>query len=507
MEITGNKNLTLSRPHSANLSSWGRNFLKRAFDILVSLLGLLILSPLFLYLFWHIKRRDPGPVYYRGLRVGKDGKAFKILKFRTMVERPESYRGPRVTAHDDPRTTPLGRWLRDTKLNELPQLWNVLKGEMSLVGPRPEDPEIVKDWPAEARAEILSVRPGITSPASVLYHDEENLLPKDGVMDVYFRDILPDKLRLDRLYVRHRSFTGDLDILLWTAVALLPQLGRERIGEGVLFAGPLYRFVQRRVSWFARDLIICTLAVAAVGSVWRLFGPINWGLLPLALLALVLAALFSSMNVFLGLDRVVWARAGAEDALVLGFSNGMTLLLILLLNYLLERYAWIPLPALPTELVVLMGALAFAGFLFSRYRMRLVTSFASRWLAWRNQRGGFGERTLIVGAGEGGQVVNWLLKRGTLRRAFSVVGMVDDDLAKQGMRIDGCQVLGGSGDLPDLVCKYDVGVVLYTIDNISPQARKKHLKICELLNVRTVFLNDILGVIQTRLAGQGKETG
>ncbi len=96
------------------------------------------------------------------------GKGFGILKFRTMYERAESYAGPRVTGKQDRRITPLGQWLRNTKLNELPQLWNVLIGEMSLVGPRPEDPEIVKTWPADARKEILSVRPGITSPASIL---------------------------------------------------------------------------------------------------------------------------------------------------------------------------------------------------------------------------------------------------------------------------------------------------------------------------------------------------
>ncbi len=95
-----------------------------------------------------------------------------------MREFEESYQGPRVTAQDDPRVTSVGRWLRDTKLNELPQFWNVLVGDMSLVGPRPEDPEIGKTWPSDVRTEVLSVRPGITSPASVLYRNEENLIKK-----------------------------------------------------------------------------------------------------------------------------------------------------------------------------------------------------------------------------------------------------------------------------------------------------------------------------------------
>ncbi len=501
MESARENKRMISHPRSTFLPPWWRNGIKRAFDILASLLGLTLLSPFFLLVAILLRREGPGPIFYRGTRMGRNGKPFGIIKFRTMYERPESYRGPRVTAKGDGRITPLGKWLRDTKLNELPQLWNVLKGEMSLVGPRPEDSEIEKTWPLEVRNEILSVRPGITSPASVLYRDEESLLPAEGVMEVYFRDILPDKLRLDRLYVRNHSFMGDLDIILWTLIALLPQLARQRIGEGELFAGPLTRLVRQKFSWFVMDLLICTLAVTVTSSVWRLFEPINWGPWPLAVLAFTLAILFSSMNVFLGLDRVVWSRSGAEDALVLVSSNGMSLLLLLLVNYMQGRSAWISLPALPTELIVSIGVLTLVGCLFARYRMRLVTSFASRWLSWRRERGGFGERVLILGAGEGGQIVNWLLHRGSLRQAFKVVGMVDDDPLKQGMRIDGCRVLGGSGDLLDLVRKHDVGVILFTISNAQEDARRGLLKLCQIPGVRLVFMSDILGTIQTQLAG------
>src|SRR5574341_1928576 len=151
-------------------------FFQCFFDLCAAFLGLLILFPVFGLLAFLIKRESPGPVFYRGPRMGRDGKVFGMLKFRTMYERPASYEGPPVTAQDDGRITPLGKWLRDTKLNELPQLWNVLIGEMSLVGPRPEDPEVAATWPEAARREILSMRPGITSPASGLYRDEEKML-------------------------------------------------------------------------------------------------------------------------------------------------------------------------------------------------------------------------------------------------------------------------------------------------------------------------------------------
>ena len=133
------------------------------------------------------------------------------------------------------RITPLGQWLRETKINELPQLWNVLVGEMSIVGPRPEDPEIAESWPWDARREILSVRPGITSPTSVLYRDEEKMLKGDDVLDDYLQIVMPDKLRLDQLYVRNHRFLSDLDIIFWTLLVLLPQASQTHHSDRVTY--------------------------------------------------------------------------------------------------------------------------------------------------------------------------------------------------------------------------------------------------------------------------------
>lgn len=124
--------------------------------------------------------------------MGKGCKEFKILKFRTMYESEYSHNGAKITARDDLRITPIGKWLRDTKVNELPQLWNVLVGEMSLVGPRPEDPDIVITWPENYRDILLAVRPGVTSPATITYRDEETLLSADNYMQDYLkRSCLP----------------------------------------------------------------------------------------------------------------------------------------------------------------------------------------------------------------------------------------------------------------------------------------------------------------------------
>lgn len=134
---------------------------KRLLDILASVLGLFVLSPFFAVVAWGIKRDSPGPVFYRGRRAGRGGREFHILKFRTMYVRPESYQGAKVTAQDDPRITPMGKWLRDTKLDEVLQLWNVLKGDMSLVGPRPAGPHEWEQYEPWQRRK-LSVTPGIT---------------------------------------------------------------------------------------------------------------------------------------------------------------------------------------------------------------------------------------------------------------------------------------------------------------------------------------------------------
>lgn len=502
METAKNKNIIFLDLPAAQLRIRLNRFIKRAFDILVSALGLLLLSPLFLFIAVLIKREGPGPVFYRGPRSGRGGKEFGILKFRTMYERPESYQGSLVTAGDDNRITPLGRWLRDTKLNELPQLGNVLVGEMSLVGPRPEDPQIVQTWTAKAQAEILSVRPGITSPASILYRDEEKMLSSHSVMNVYFREIVPDKIRLDRLYVRNHSFIGDVDIILWTAVALIPAVARTNIPEGDLFVGPLSRFVRRYVSWFVLDFLVSLTGIGMIGFIWRSFGPLDWGLLPLAILAFGVAVFFSTVNMLFGLDRVYWSRAGAEDGFLLVISNGCSVMILFLLNSILMHFQGLfPLPALAHEIIVLVGVFTLLGSLVLRYRLRLITSFASRWLTWRGSGRGFGERVLILGAGAGGEIAHWLIQHASNQEIFNVVGMVDDDPAKRGMRVNRSWVLGSSSEIPSLVSKHDIGVILFAITNISQEARDRIVHLCEQQKVRLVFLGDILGSIQNQISG------
>jgi lipopolysaccharide/colanic/teichoic acid biosynthesis glycosyltransferase len=196
---------------------------KRIFDIVCSFFGLAVLALPLLCMAALIKLHDGGSVFYRGARIGRGGRSFRILKFRTMVANAERIGGP-STADGDVRVTGIGRFLRKYKLDELPQLLNVLLGQMSLVGPRPEVPEYVAMFTDDEKA-ILTVRPGITDWASIWNHDEGSLLagfadPEKAYLDV----IRPEKIRLQLQYVREHSFWVDLRILLLTATTLL--LGR-----------------------------------------------------------------------------------------------------------------------------------------------------------------------------------------------------------------------------------------------------------------------------------------
>jgi lipopolysaccharide/colanic/teichoic acid biosynthesis glycosyltransferase/glycosyltransferase involved in cell wall biosynthesis len=195
--------------------------MKRVIDVIVSAGGLVVTSPIILAAAIAIKADSPGPVFYRGPRVGKDGEAFGILKLRTM----RAASGPAVTAGDDPRITPVGRFLRRTKVDELPQLVNVLRGEMSLVGPRPEDPKYVAQYTPEQRR-VLAVRPGITGPTALEFLDEEDLLRGGDPESVYVTDVMPQKLAVDMHYVEHASFGDDMRILGRTISTVVKRIVR-----------------------------------------------------------------------------------------------------------------------------------------------------------------------------------------------------------------------------------------------------------------------------------------
>jgi len=186
---------------------------KRLFDVSISFLSLVLLSPLYLLLSILIKVKTPGPIFFQQKRIGKDGKTFIMIKFRTMVN---NHGGNSISVKGESRITPLGATLRKYKLDELPEMWNILKGEMSIVGPRPDVPGYADLLLGEDRI-ILSIKPGLTGPASLKFVNEEELLAKQNDPKKFNDEILyPAKVKINKNYIQHWSFWLDLKIILFT---------------------------------------------------------------------------------------------------------------------------------------------------------------------------------------------------------------------------------------------------------------------------------------------------
>lgn len=191
---------------------------KRCFDLVVAAAALAVLWPVMAVIAVLIRATSPGPALHRAVRVGRDGKEFTLYKFRSM--RVSSAAGARITAGGDTRITPIGRLLRRSKFDELPQLFNVVRGEMSLVGPRPEDPHYVARY-SEAERRILAYRPGLTSPASVEYRHEETVLGRAENLETAYAQIAAAKIEIDLRYFPRQTLVGDLRIIARTLRAVL----------------------------------------------------------------------------------------------------------------------------------------------------------------------------------------------------------------------------------------------------------------------------------------------
>ena len=196
---------------------------KRAFDLVVSLVALILLFPVLAVIAAAVRLDSPGPVFYRQLRVRRGGQLFRLFKFRTMVVNADRL-APNVSASGDPRVTRVGRFLRRSYLDELPQLLNVLRGDMSLVGPRPETPEFVQLYTSEERR-VLTVRPGLVGPSTLAFMDEAELLAGAADPVSYYRTtVLHDRVRADLGYLTRRSLAYDIRLLTVQALAIVRRL-------------------------------------------------------------------------------------------------------------------------------------------------------------------------------------------------------------------------------------------------------------------------------------------
>ena len=214
------KNATVREYYDTLIHKKRYLIMKRTFDILAAVIALIVLSPVFITTSIVIKIDSKGPVLFRQIRITRYGKSFYIYKFRTMVENAER-KGPQVTAKDDVRVTKTGRFLRKCRLDEIPQLMNIIAGDMSFVGTRPEVPKYVAHYTDEMKATLL-MPAGVTSLTSILYKDEEAFLAgADDVDEVYIRQVLPEKMQYNLSYLRNPGICRDLLIMIKTVLAVL----------------------------------------------------------------------------------------------------------------------------------------------------------------------------------------------------------------------------------------------------------------------------------------------
>ncbi len=222
--------------------------------------------------------------------------------------------------------------------------------------------------------------------------------------------------------------------------------------------------------------------------------PLDLGVQVAVAIALAIAFLFSMINSLAGLNRINWSKARPQDAFDLATSAGIVTSVILVANLVFPTTS-----RFPISVVLMSGILSFIGFVAVRYRSRLLMGIANRWIRLRgNSINTLGERVLIVGAGEVARFSSWLLRNETFAQAFSIVGMVDDDPRKIGTTIDGCSVIGSTAFVPDLVSKYDIGLILFAIADIQPEDQEQILSVCQNTDARVIPIPDILETLRAQ---------
>ncbi len=419
--------------------------MKRAIDIVLSIVGLVALSPLWALIAVALKMDSAGPVLYAQARVGKGGRQFRIFKFRSMVADADRI-GPLLTAADDARITRVGRWLRRLRFDEIPQLLNVLKGDMSFVGPRPEVPAIVARYSDDQKA-VLTVRPGITGPSQLTWHGEAERYPEGGDrVEYYVRHILPGKLQSDLEYIRTRSLLGDLACLVHTPIVLL------RSTTVTLRAAALWPKIAR----LAIDGV--AVGLAHLAAFWGRFEwPIPatevpyllWGL-PLTCAVYVLA--FALLRTY----RSMWRYASVDDlwrvssSVALGASLQAVALILL---------GWRPYPRSVVVSTAVLSLLFLSG-------LRMLARSRVEAAVGRNKPQSKKRRVAIVGAGKtGDSIAREICDSGA--EEYELVGFLDDDPAKLGATIRSCPVLGAIDELPILAQKHRLEEIIVAIPRIG----------------------------------------
>lgn len=463
---------------------------KRLFDVVVAALGLTVLLPLFLVLAAAIKIDSPGPVFFRQERVGRFGRPFRIFKFRTMsVGAPRG--GVQVTVAGDPRITRVGRFLRSCKLDELPQLIDVLRGTMSLVGPRPEVPRYVQHYPEAWRDRLLSVRPGVTDFASVHFRNENELLARSGnPEEEYLKVILPSKLQYSLHYVEKQSLAGDLQVIGLTAkVIMAPVLSTAKEAMTITNA-QFWSGVEQRLSALGRfNRVRAMFADAAVVLVcWQLTYLFRLGFERWQpgrpwyddYVSLCVVAAYVLCLALMGVYRGLWRFFGFDDfrRLSLGCLLAGLISACWVLLAQLSGVARAVLVLHPLFCILILG--------LSRMSFRLLWEHARRMACGEDFEA---RRAVVLGAGE---LARRLIGAIHGRDGWVVLAMLDDDPAKQGLRMAGVRVQGRLDDLAFPHVLAGATHIVLALQDVSAERRAQIVDLARRTGMTVMTVEDAL---------------
>ena len=432
---------------------------KRYIDFILASVGLLLTLPFLPLIALLIKLDSPGSVFYCCDRIGKDGKPFKMYKFRTMYEMPMPL-GDSVAPEGDPRVTPFGRILRRTKLNEFPQLLNILKGEMSFVGPRPEAPDLAALYPPHAR-EIFTVKPGLVGPNQILGRNEDEWYPQGVDPQQYYAEaILPQKLPIDLAYVREASTVKDLQYIA---------LG---IRATVFKAISMQRVLQNKSNLFllGADVLLSILSFGLALGVWFKGLTADPGLvgdflqlLPLIVLVRILCCfyfgLYSTLVRYFSFTDILAVFQGVSSASIFFVLVG-----------LISSVSFQTLS--PAALLI-----DWVGLFVLMLSLRIALSFFHERHARAPHQAAPTRRVLIFGAGDAGALAYQVLMA-SKNTPYEVVGFLDDDSAKRHKTLYGKRVLGNRFNIEALVQIHHIHDVLLALPSAPAQEMTAILQAC-----------------------------
>ncbi len=434
---------------------------KRALDFFAALAGLLVVSPVFAIISALIKLDTRGPVFFRQERAGPNGTTFRIFKFRTMIV--GAYRsGARLTVKRDPRITAVGHFLRWSKLDELPQLLNVLLGDMSFVGPRPEDPYFTNFYAPQFR-DVLSVKPGIIGPSQMDGRDEVEKYPEgcENVEEFYIQHILPEKLQRDLDYVRNSTFWGDVRFL----VSGFLHVALSQFKRG-FFARNRYRFAT-----LGLDMALMVAAYVCANLIkfdWSL-DPDLWAYAGKTLVWVLVIK--PPVFVYYGLYQRATRWMGRRDlaALVKAVSVSSALLVIAA-TFSVQRHSRAVFLIDWSLLLFLVGG--------ARYIMRSIQTGRTA----RNEEKGPFVKVLVAGAGHGGETILRSLLEDPKSR-FMPVGIIDHEPHRWGALIHGVRVMGGATDIAMSASMHGVEMVLVSLVDLDPVVLREITEACNKLGL------------------------